>query len=808
MMSSKYDFYQNCFGKTLTLLLLGLILSTGIFAQQGGLDTTWGTNNTGIYQDAFPSLPLPSGEGDKSRGFGISEVLADGKIIAAGNVTLAYINNNGNGGYASDFLVRRLNADGSVDTTFGTNGEARTTFYRWGAGSYERSHNPTYTMKVQPSDGKIILASMCSVGGAPDPNTQLPLGNDLCLVRYNQNGTLDTSFGGNTVTRRLGNTVTSYTMEAGKVWTYTGTNLISPFTDTVNAGGTPVKIQIAPDGRIFVFGNSRDDIVGGTSNGGGRVKGFVAVYSGSGALQNIASLVDTTGNSTAGWGEVTIYDGDLLSNGDFIAVGSQRTLVSSNPSVFSQHRWRIFTGSSGGGFLESDVNAGSRAGAITMLRGNKILVGGQTNGAGFGSPTLVRYNGDLTLDTTFGVNGRILYDGTTNLSIDLRYIASLKTQPDGKILGTTQAGNIVRFNPDGSLDHSFARDREDVADNLNRRGLLPNLRYITPFPVVPGADMRINFGGVSFRPNGKLVTSGNVGESFGVFTGRAVVAQLKTSFRNGGTFSDLNNDGKSDIAVFRPTDGVWHSLDSFNGNYTPVQFGLSGDKLAPADYDGDGKADRAVFRNGVWYIFQSSNNQVRYAQWGSAGDLPRPGDFNGDGFADIAVFRPSNGTWYIQYSNPVQPGNITTNIIQFGQSGDAPLLADFDGDGKSDVSVFRNGVWYFIRSGDGSIGIVQFGIAGDIPVVGDYDGDGKADIAVFRSGTWYVQRSTDNGYTILNWGSAGDKPVPGDFDNDGRNDFAVYRNGVWWILRSSDGGFSATNFGLATDLPIQTAYLP
>ena len=247
---------KNKLNITLAILILAILaFGQAAFAQQGGLDTTFGTNNTGIYQDAFPILPIPTGEGDKSRGFGISEILADGKIIAAGNVTVAYINNNGNAGYASDFLVRRLNVDGSVDTTFGTNGEARTTFYRWGAGSYQRSDNPTYTMKVQPSDGKIILASMCSVGGAPDPNTQLPLGNDLCLVRYNQNGTLDTSFGGNTVTRRSGNTVTSYTMDAGKVWTYTGTNLTSPFTDTVSSGGTPVKIQIAPDGRIFVFGN-------------------------------------------------------------------------------------------------------------------------------------------------------------------------------------------------------------------------------------------------------------------------------------------------------------------------------------------------------------------------------------------------------------------------------------------------------------------------------------------------------------------------------------------------------------------------
>ncbi len=776
-----------------------------VFAQQGGLDLTFG-GGTGIYQDDKPTLPLPAGPGDVGRGYSVNEILADGKILVAGTATLSYININGNGGYVSDFLVRRLNADGSVDTTFGANGEARTTFYRWGARSEERSNNPTYTMKVQPSDGKIILASMCSVAGAPDPNTQLNLGNDLCMVRYNANGTLDTSFGGNTVTVRSGATVTQYTMEGGKVWTQTGTNFINPNDTVRSAGGTPVKIQIAPDGRIFVFGNSRDEINGGTSNGGGRAKGFVAIYSTNRTLQNINSLVDTSGNNTAGWGEVQIYDGDLLSNGDFIAVGSQRTLVSSNPTVFSQNRWKIFTGSSGGGFLESDVNAGGRAGAITMLRSNKILVGGQTNGAGFGSPTLVRYNGDLTVDTTFGTNGRILYDGTTNLSIDLRYIASLKTQPDGKILGTTQGGNIVRFNPDGSLDKSFARYREDVADSLNGRGLLPAARYFTPFPVVGSSERGIYYGNISFRPNGKIVTAGCTGGCD--VTGRAAVTQLKTSFRIGGTFADLNNDGKSELAVYRPTDGVWHSLDSFDNSYTPVQFGLNGDKLAPADYDGDGKTDRAVFRNGTWYIFQSSNNQVRYAQWGIAGDLPRPGDFNGDGFADIAVFRPSNGTWYISYSNPIQPGNITNSTVQFGANGDAPLIADFDGDGKSDISVFRNGVWYFIRSSDTSIGITQFGLTGDIPVVGDYDGDGKSDIAVFRNGVWYAQRSSDNSVLIAQFGISGDKPVPADYDNDGKNDLAIYRNGAWWILRTSDGGVSVTNFGLSSDIPVQSAYLP
>jgi len=143
--------------------------------------------------------------------------------------------------------------------------------------------------------------------------------------------------------------------------------------------------------------------------------------------------------------------------------------------------------------------------------------------------------------------------------------------------------------------------------------------------------------------------------------------------------------------------GVWHQLDSSNNNYSAFKWGISSDKLAPADYDGDGKTDRAVFRDGVWYIYQSSNGQARIENFGLAGDLPRPGDFDGDGKADISVFRPSNGTWYRLNSSTGAFG-----AIQFGANGDVPMLGDYDGDGKTDFAVFRpsNSVWYIYRSSD------------------------------------------------------------------------------------------------------------
>ncbi|HEY0547162.1 MAG TPA: VCBS repeat-containing protein [Pyrinomonadaceae bacterium] len=269
--------------------------------------------------------------------------------------------------------------------------------------------------------------------------------------------------------------------------------------------------------------------------------------------------------------------------------------------------------------------------------------------------------------------------------------------------------------------------------------------------------------------------------------------------------SDFDGDLKSDVAVFRQSNGGWY-LSQSSAGFAATGFGANGDKAVPADYDGDGKTDIAVFRpsTGAWYLLRSQLGFTGIS-FGTNGDMPAVGDFDGDGKADIAVFRPSTGAWYIQRS---QLGFIG---LSFGTNGDTPAVGDYDGDGKADVAVFRQstGAWYIQRSQLGFTGLA-FGANGDKPTPADYDGDGKTDVAVFRpsNGGWYLQRS-QLGFTALLFGANGDKPAPGDYDGDGKADVAVFRpsNGTWYIQRSQQGFFGQA-FGTNGDVPAAGAYIP
>lgn len=271
--------------------------------------------------------------------------------------------------------------------------------------------------------------------------------------------------------------------------------------------------------------------------------------------------------------------------------------------------------------------------------------------------------------------------------------------------------------------------------------------------------------------------------------------------------TDFDGEGRSDLAVFRPSEGKWYRKNIQEGTLSVVGWGLETDKLVAADYDRDAVVDHAVFRDGTWWIYKSTDQLPRIEQFGTAGDIPVPADFDADGIADLAIFRPSMGTWWVRRSSD---GQIAT--IQFGLNGDVPLPGDFDGDSKRDIAVYRpsSSVWYVLRSSDGQVRTDRFGIAEDVPLNGDFNGDGLADLAVFRpsTGMWFVARSTGvpaQNFDATQFGISTDVPVPADYDGDEKTDLAVYRNGTWWTLRSSTGQVYVEQFGLGSDKPIAAA---
>lgn len=133
------------------------------FNPDGSLDTTFGERgskilNIGSYNDVAFSI----------------KVQEDSKIIACG---WTYI-------FGSwDFALVRLNPDGSLDNTFGSNGIVTT--------DYNHLYNTSHSVAIQ-SDGKYVAAGYTEKPGSSD--------TDILIIRYNTDGSIDTTFGNNGLT--------------------------------------------------------------------------------------------------------------------------------------------------------------------------------------------------------------------------------------------------------------------------------------------------------------------------------------------------------------------------------------------------------------------------------------------------------------------------------------------------------------------------------------------------------------------------------------------------------------------------------
>lgn len=231
------------------------------------------------------------------------------------------------------------------------------------------------------------------------------------------------------------------------------------------------------------------------------------------------------------------------------------------------------------------------------------------------------------------------------------------------------------------------------------------------------------------------------------------------------------------------------------------------DIAVPADYDGDGEADPAIWRplntaspEGAYFmIFRSGDSTVEFVDLGAQGDDPTVvGDYDGDGKADPAVFRcpQAGGQCFYMYRPSAQPPTYGVNFVPLGNGNPQTVFAypgDFDGDGSYDFCIqtadFRDtsrGMFILLRSGDLQYEWIPFGLSNDFIVPGDYDGDGRNDFAVIRPENgywrwWILERDLQTQSTL--WGtSATDYPAASDYDGDGTTDVGVWRDGffIYW----------------------------
>ena len=323
-------------------------------------------------------------------------VQADGKILVGGYVA---------GADGDEYALARYNSDGTLDTSFSGDGIVTTSF---GIGdAYGRS----LTLQV---DGKILVTGYFFNGAA----------NLLSLARYNADGSLDTSFSGDGLLTKSFGGVDNY--------------------------GSDVAVQ--SDGAIVVVGSS---------SAGGTLDFAVVRYDSSGNLDTTFSG-DGLLTTPIGAGIDQAYSVAIQDDGKLLVAGYSFNGTDNDFAIVRYNSNGTLDTSFGGGdgIVTTAVGAGNDAGySVTVQADGKILVAGLSLIGGNNDFTLVRYNSNGTLDTSFGGGDGI---ATTAVGAGNDGGYSVMVQADGKIVvaGTSNNGSnddfaVVRYNSDGTLDTGF-----------------------------------------------------------------------------------------------------------------------------------------------------------------------------------------------------------------------------------------------------------------------------------------------------------------------------------------------------------------
>lgn len=239
---------------------------------------------------------------------------------------------------------------------------------------------------------------------------------------------------------------------------------------------------------------------------------------------------------------------------------------------------------------------------------------------------------------------------------------------------------------------------------------------------------------------------------------------------------DYVNASSASVTIKAKTGDLYFNSNPVSG----TSFGNPADKFLTCDWDGDGVATPATFRDGYWTLRTSltgGSSQPVFA-FGATGDQPICGDWDGDGRDSVGVYR--NGTVFLRNANS---SGWADGQIYFGAYGDTAVVGDWDGDGCDTLGVARpdNGAKRFFLTNSNLRpdvnGAFHLGNAGDTPVAGDWNADGFTTVGVMRQSFWYLSNS--NLRVTADWnfmfGDAGDSPMTGHWSRGGGTGVGVVR---------------------------------
>jgi uncharacterized delta-60 repeat protein len=294
-------------------------------------------------------------------------------------------------------------APGDLDLTFGGTGIVTTPL--------GPMNDVAASVAVQ-ADGKIVAAGWSSTD-LPDCNGGR---TDIALVRYNSDGTLDTSFGG-----------------TGKVIT------------SIGCSASASSIALQGDGKIVIAGAQADYDQSSFAVLRYNPDGTLDTSFGAGTGAVITEIGDYAYASSV----ALQTDGKILAAGATSPPGpdvADVALVRYNPDGTLDTSFGAGTGKVTTEFVTGKTD---NIHSVALQRDGKIVAGGASHDGRNYRFALVRYNSDGTLDTAFGGTGKVISADIGDL------VNSIAVQGDGKIVAAGADFKVVRYNSDGTLDTSF-----------------------------------------------------------------------------------------------------------------------------------------------------------------------------------------------------------------------------------------------------------------------------------------------------------------------------------------------------------------